>query len=258
MLKHINQIFQLPLQAALVVVGCLFSTVATSQASLNAGEVQRIIGQVVAEANARGAAGTIAVVDRPGNVLGVFQMNGAGASVTVTSQRGIPAGQGLEGVVVPASLAAIAKAITGNYLSSGGNSFSTRVASQIVQEHFNPGEFNQPAGPLFGVQFSQLQCSDLTADFGTTVGPKPSPLGLSADPGGFPLYKGGEVVGGIGVIADGLYSLDNSISDIDQSIDELLALAGTRGFAAPQRLRQVTLDGKLVRFSDADFNDILT
>ena len=59
--------------------------------------------------------------------------------------------------------AAIAKAVTGAYLSSEGNAFSTRVASQIVQEHFNPGEEFQPAGPLFGVQFSSLACSDLIA-----------------------------------------------------------------------------------------------
>ncbi|MGK0374589.1 MAG: hypothetical protein ACJA2E_001060, partial [Arenicella sp.] len=224
---------------------------ALAQAALSTAEVRRIIGLVVSEGNARGAPATVAIVDRSGNVLGVYQMPGAAAQVTISSQRGIPAGNGLEGAVVPATFAAIAKAITGNYLSSGGNSFSTRVASQIVQEHFNPGEFNQPAGPLFGVQFSQLQCSDLTAEAGTTQGPKPSPLGLSADPGGFPLYKGGEVVGGIGVIADGLYSIDNSISDLDESIDEILAMAGTRGFEAPGPLRQVTLDGKLVRYSDA-------
>ena len=226
-----------------------------AQAVLTANEVRRVVGQAVSEANARGARATIAVVDRPGNVLAVYQMGGAGGEVTISSQRGIPAGNGLEGVVVSASKAAIAKAITGNYLSSGGNSFSTRVASQIVQEHFNPGEFNQPAGPLFGVQFSQLQCSDLTAE-GATQGPKPSPLGLSADPGGFPLYKGGQVVGGVGVIADGLYSVDNSIADLDQSIDELVALAATRGFDAPQALRQVTLDGKLIRYSDASMQNL--
>lgn len=231
---------------------------ALAQQSLNSAEVRRIIGLVVSEANARGAPATIAVVDRPGNVLGVFQMAGAAGEVTISSQRGIPAGTGLEGAVVPATFAAIAKAVTGNYLSSSGNSFSTRVASQIVQEHFNPGEFNQPGGPLFGVQFSQLQCSDLTAEAGTTFGPKPSPLGLSADPGGFPLYKNGEVVGGIGVIADGLYSIDNSISDLDESIDEILAMSGTRGLEGPGPLRNITIDGKLVRYSDFTIARLLT
>ncbi|WP_211317057.1 GlcG/HbpS family heme-binding protein [Arenicella xantha] len=241
--------------AGLFVAG-LFGAV-NAQTILSADEVRRVVGQAVAEAKARNVAATIAVVDRPGNVLAVYQMNGAAENVTVTSNRGIAQGNGLEQQPVPASFAAIAKAITGNYLSSGGNSFSTRVASQIVQEHFNPGEFNQPAGPLFGVQFSQLQCSEVTSEVGSQ-GPKGSPLGLSADPGGFPLYRGGQVIGGVGVIADGLYSLDNSISDIDQSIDELVALAATRGFGAPEVLSQITLDGKLVRFSDAEHKDLRT
>ena len=240
--------------AALVLIAISVSN-ASAQLTLSPAEVRQVIGQAVNEAKARNVAATIAVVDRPGNVLAVYQMANAQTNVLISSQKGIPAGNGLENVSVPATFAAIAKAITGNYLSSGGNSFSTRVASQIVQEHFNPGEFNQPAGPLFGVQFSQLLCSDLTVK-GGTQGPKPSPLGLSADPGGFPLYKGGQVVGGIGVIADGLYSFDRSISDLDQSIDELLALAGTRGFDAPVVLRQVSLDGKLIRYSDASLNNL--
>ncbi len=240
---------------ALLMLG---SASVAAQATLTQADVARVLGHAISEANARGTPATIAVVDRPGNVLAVYQMPGTAVNVTVSSQRGIPAGNGLEGVVVPASFAAIAKAITGSYLSSGGNSFSTRVASQIVQEHFNPGEFNQPAGPLFGVQFSQLQCSDVTLGSGTTQGPKASPLGLSADPGGFPLYKGREVVGGVGVISDGLYSLDNSISDLDKEPDEIIALAATRNYPAPAALRQITVDGKLVRYSDANMGDLRT
>lgn len=245
----------------LILLSCCNSQVSFAQnsssaaATLSANEVRQIVGRAVSEAKARNSRATIAVVDRPGNVLAVYQMAGAQSAVTISSLSGVEAGNGLEGAAVPAAAAAIAKAITGNYLSSGGNAFSTRVASQIVQEHFNPGEFNQPAGPLFGVQFSQLACSDLTVNSGTQ-GPKPSPLGLSADPGGFPLYKAGQVVGGIGVIADNLYSLDRSISDVDSSIDELAALAGTRGFDAPEALRRISLDGKIIRYSDARLADL--
>src|SRR5581483_1307933 len=114
---------------------------------------------------------------------------------------------GLDGLaVVPATIAAISKAITGAYLSSEGNAFSTRTASQIVQEHFNPGELGQPGGPLFGVQFSSLPCSDFNTRFsggGADIGPKRAPLGLSADSGGFPLYKNGTVVGRADVITVG-------------------------------------------------------
>jgi len=125
--------------------------------NLTAAQVQTIILQAANEATARGTPATIAVVDRVGNVLGVTQMAGAPATVTVSSTpRAVPA-SGLEGKSgVPSTLAAIAKAMTGAYLSSNGNAFTTRTASQIVQEHFNPGTQNQPGGPLFGVQFSQL------------------------------------------------------------------------------------------------------
>ncbi len=224
-------------------------------------DIERIVARAVAEAQARGVAATIAVVDRVGNVLGVFRMNGAGLTVTVRSM-GTPVSGGLEGVnVIPDTLAAIAKAITGAYLSSEGNAFTTRTASQIVQDHFNPGEFLQPAGPLFGVQFSQLPCSDLVQQNGgaPSAGPHRSPLGLSADPGGLPLYKRGTPVGGIGVISDGLYSADADISDLDMDADELIALAGAFDLAPPvdRRANQITVEGKTLRFSDAAAGDLM-
>ncbi len=224
-------------------------------------DIEGIVARAVAEAQARGVAATIAVVDRVGNVLGVFRMNAAGLTVTVRSPGASVSG-GLEGVnVVPDTLAAIAKAITGAYLSSEGNAFTTRTASQIVQDHFNPGEFLQPAGPLFGVQFSQLSCSDLLQRHSglPSAGPHRSPLGLSADPGGLPLYRNGTPVGGIGVIGDGLYSADDNISDLDMDADELIALAGAFDFLAPvdRRANQITVEGKTLRFSDAAVGDLV-
>ena len=234
---------------------------ATAASFLTPADVERVMAQAVTEAQARGSLATIAVVDRVGNVLGVFRMNGALDQVLITSGTGTRGG--LEGVsVVPDTLAAIAKAMTGAYLSSEGNAFSTRTASQIVQAHFNPGERFAPGGPLFGVQFSQLPCSDLLARFtaGATAGPKRSPLGLAADPGGFPLYKAGTPVGGIGVMADGEYGLDLDVTDRDLNLDELIALAGSFGFAAPADRRgdQITVEGKTLRFSDATFADLLS
>ena len=228
--------------AAAVAPGCSGGCAAATPTALTVAEVNRVLSQAVQEAQARGALGTIAVVDRSGNVLAVFKMTGAAATFTITSGRGVSGG--LEGVnIVPSEYAAISKAITGAYLSSEGNAFSTRTASQIVQENFNPGEIGSPGGPLFGVQFSSLSCSDVVA-VGATAGPKPSPLGLAADPGGLPLYKNGIVVGGIGVIADGVYGLDLNIADIDQNLDELIAVAGARGFDAPanRRADRITAD----------------
>ena len=161
----------------------------------------------------------------------------------------------------PVFFAAIAKAITAAYLSSEGNAFSTRTANQIVQEFFNPGERGQPSGPLFGVQFSQLPCGDLVQQGQAVgIGPRRSPLGLSADPGGLPLYFRGTPVGGIGVIADGIYGVDANIFNVDQSVDELIALAGTIGFEAPENRRadRIAVGGLLLRFSDADAGDLLS
>lgn len=224
---------------------------------LSVSEVMIVLAQAIVEAEAQNAAATIAVVDRAGNVLAVFRMNGADQNIRADGGRGITTG--LDGLsYVPDSLAAISKAITGAYLSSEGNAFSTRTASQIVQQNFNPGEADQPGGPLFGVQFSNLPCSDLNTRSAVTFGPQRSPLGLSADPGGFPLYKDGTVVGGIGVIADGVYGLDLNAGDIDRDLDELIALAGSYGFAAPADRRgdRITADGKTFRFSDAAFDDL--
>ncbi|MDZ7687095.1 MAG: hypothetical protein U5O39_20825 [Gammaproteobacteria bacterium] len=140
---------------------------------LLASDITTVIARAVHQARALDAVATIAVVDRVGNVLAVYRMDGDNPDVRIatTGPDETAVDGGLEGIELPAgvggdALAAIAKAITGAYLStSDGNAFTTRTANQIVQEHFNPGEFNQPSGPLFGVQFSQLACSDFTLAF---------------------------------------------------------------------------------------------
>jgi len=231
--------------------------------ALSVVEVKQILSQAVAEAGARSAAATIAVVDRSGNPLAVFRMNGADAALTTDGGRGVTGG--LDNVsVVPSALGALSKAITGAYLSSEGNAFSSRTASQIIQLHFYPGEDGQPGGPLFGVQFSQLPCSDLNARLVTGTRPSPgphrAPLGLAGDAGGLPLYKGGVPVGGIGVLADGIYGIDRNLRDRDIDLDELIALAGSAGFEAPidRRADRITVDGKPLRFSDALPSDLVS
>ena len=238
--------------------------VAPAQEALTTAEVGQIIAQAVAEAQARGLPSFIAVTDRVGNVLGVFRMNGARDTAVVSRERigaDLPAGQifGLQGAEVPAQLPAIAKAVTGAYLSSSGNAFTSRTASQIVQEHFPPAPttVGLESGPLFGVQFSQLPCSDLSARFGDgMIGPKRSPLGLAADPGGIPLYKNGVVVGGIGVMGDGDYGFDANILDVENDAEEAIAIAGAQGFMAPDDIRanRIFVDGTSLRFTDVPTN----
>ncbi|MFM5915600.1 MAG: heme-binding protein [Chakrabartia godavariana] len=228
--------------------------------ALTSSDVQQILAQAIEEATARRLPATIAVVDRVGNVLAVFNMTGARPTAIT---RAAPNGDSsdVQNLTVPAPAAAITKALTAAYLSSSGNAFSTRTASQIVQEHFPPAPstVGLESGPLFGVQFSQLPCSDLNTrvDQGL-IGPKRSPLGMAADPGGLPLYKNGVVVGGIGIMADGDYGYDASTLDIDRDDEEYIALAGTLGYAAPDAIQagRISVDGTLLRFSDAEISGL--
>ncbi|MEH3101174.1 heme-binding protein [Sphingomonas adhaesiva] len=231
---------------------------APAQEALTTADVGRIVAQAAAEAKARSLPAVIAVSDRVGNLLAVFRMDGARPTATAPVPRGTP--HDVQGVSFPAELGAIAKALTGAYLSSGGNAFSTRTASHIVQEHFPPAPSTAglESGPLFGVQFSQLPCSDLSARYavaggaGAMIGPKRSPLGLAADPGGMPLYKNGVLVGGIGVMADGVYGFDADIRDVEDDAEEGIAVAGSTGFTAPETIAadRISVDGTTLRFAD--------
>lgn len=232
--------------------------------ALTVTDVERIIAQAVGEALARNQRAVIAVVDRPGNVLAVFRMTNSPPTALIPAA---PNGDSrdAQGETIPTTAGAISKAITGAYLSSNGNAFSTRTASMIVQPHFPPAPVaaGLESGPLYGVQFSSLPCSDLTARYregntgiGPMIGPKRAPLGLSADAGGLPIYKNGVLVGGIGVMSDGIYGFDPDVTDIETDAEEYVALAGTRGFEAPEAIRadRIPVDGTTLRYSDARYD----
>lgn len=233
----------------------------SSTVHLTAGEVQTIIAQAATQAQSVGLPVTIAVVDHEGVVLGLFRMGGTSpARPDITIQGG--GSGGLDGMVLAvfplpvqtgAAAAAISKAGTAAFFSTQGNAFSTRSASFIVQEHFPPHVNPSPGGPLFGVQFSQLRCSDVSRT-GHPANTSNLPLGLSADPGGLPLYKNGTAVGGIGIEGNGIYSLDEDPSDFDQSLEEVIAAAGTIGFLAPNGIRgdRILIDGIAIPFSNAE------
>ena len=204
-------------------------------------EVQTILQQAASAASALGKAVNIVVTDREGNVLGVLPMPGTPNSTIRSVGR---LGQGLEGTIVPPAEAATAKAATAAFFSTAGNAFTTRTAGFIIQEHFPPGISFRAGGPLYGVQFSSLPCSDIK---------KPSArLGLSADPGGLPIYKNGLPAGGIGVEGDGLYTVDRNPADDDQTFEELIAASGLRGFDAPALIRgdNILADGIRLPFSN--------
>ncbi len=220
----------------------LFSSAHISAQNLTVSDVQTIISQAVSTAVSLNQKVTVAVTDHEGNVLGVFAMTGTNPTTQIRSV-GL-SGQGLEGLFVPSSAAAISKAGTAALLSANGNAFSTRTASFIIQEHFPPGIDNRPGGPLYGVQFSSLACSDI-AIAGLA-------LGLSGDSGGIPLYRNGVAVGGIGIEGDGLYTVDRNATDNDQPYEEVIAAAGARGFETPALIRgdNILVEGVRLAFSN--------
>src|SRR3984893_513751 len=188
-------------------------------AQLTAADVQTIINHAVTRAVQVSPRSVIAVTDREGYVLGIW--NVAGGEPTATQIAN-----------------AVSKAGTAAFLSSNQNAFSSRTAGFIVQQHFPPGVRNTAPGPLVGVAFSNLQFSDVNRFKKTDLIPSSSSPGtfgspipmtsLDGSPGGLPLYKNGILVGGIGVTGDGT---DNSFPFISgPDTDEDVALSGQHGY----------------------------
>ena len=198
----------------------------------------------------------IAVTDREGYVLGVWDVNGAA-----------PPDASPEIVAI-----AVGKAGTAAFLSSNQHAFTTRTASFIIQPHFPPAVANRPNGPLVGVNFSSLAFSDTNkykapSAAGTFPASPPVPgnsapedlasatpanafrsvpfTSLAGNPGGVALFKNGNLVGGIGVVG---FS-DPNFLDFDiafkGSVNEQIALSGQAGFRPAQEFdgSNVSIDG---------------
>jgi uncharacterized protein GlcG (DUF336 family) len=221
----------------LVSLGLTFFLLSTAlaQPALTVAEVQTIIAQASSRASNVNSNSVIAVTDREGYVLGVWTVNGT-----------TPATPEFDGLVADA----IAKAGTAAFLSSDQHAFSSRTAGFIVQQHFPPGVRNKPPGPLVGVNFSNLPFSDVnrlkdpagydpSMTNGINGGPVPTPItgGLDGIPGGLPLYKANQLVGGVGVSGDGHLPTDITPQLIAHSdVDEDIALAGQIGFKPASKI----------------------
>jgi uncharacterized protein GlcG (DUF336 family) len=229
------------------------SLTATTAGTLTTDEVKTIIAQAVSAAVSINKTVTVTVTDREGNVLGLFVMNGAPAMMQIRGGGPLQTPDpmtglvpvGLEGTRLPSRFGAISKAGTAALFSTSGNAFNSRTASFIIQQHFPPGVNFQPGGPLYGVQYSSLPCSDIKIPG--------LPLGLSGDPGSMPIYKNGIAQGGVGIEGDGVYGIDPNPADFDLPFEELIALSAVRGFAAPALIRadNILVDGIRLPFTNA-------
>ncbi len=189
-------------------------------------EVEQIVAQAAAKASDISPNSIIAVTDRDGFILAIWD---CGNKVPTPLPQFAPPfvfpppkGDQLSlSVIKTYSLVAgaITRASTAAFLSSDQNAFTTRTAGFIIQQHFPPGVRNTPSGPLVGVGFSSLFFSDVNraklippgfngaVEIPPTISPGVrAPLfpltSLNDSPGGVPLYKGGKLVGGLGVVGD--------------------------------------------------------
>ena len=246
----------IPCQAALALVSAL-TALRADVVQLTKDDVETIIANAATEASRIDRRAIIAVTDRDGFVLAAWDM---GARIPSP----LPAFDFSRTAIRRYGLlaAAITRAGTAAFLSSNQEAFTSRTAGFIIQQHFPPGVRNTGNGPLVGVGLSSLFFSDVNFmkyipngfDPTALVDPTTSPgvrapsvlLGsLNDSPGGVPLYKFGQLVGGIGVTGDGSPTnlcpaaaifLKDTQTDATtgfkegKDTDELVALAGQTGF----------------------------
>ena len=212
-----------------------------ARAQLTMTDVQTIVNQASSRATALGAtSAVIAVTTREGEVLVVWEVNGVPATQPILAE-------------------AVSKAGTASFLSSNQNAFTTRTAAYITGQNFPPGILNRPPGALVGIGLSSMSQSD-TNHFRMPpfpAGPTQFSIGnpvldssLTVSPGGLPLYKADQLVGGIGI--SGVQTeLGAYASGYFESED--IALAGQGGYAPSSGILAtgVFLDGLRIPYVES-------
>jgi uncharacterized protein GlcG (DUF336 family) len=177
----------------------------TPSGSLTAADVQALVQSAATAANQPMA---IAVVDRLGRVLAVYDKIGAPPTAT-----------GNFGAAANTNELAVALARTAAFFSNDQAPLSSRTVRSISGVHFPPGISFTSNAPLYGIENTNRGCM-LSANFlaGQAIPParlisgaQPG-LGVitgkadvndsdstAVNPGGVPIFKAGHVVGGIGV-----------------------------------------------------------
>ncbi|MBI4611629.1 MAG: heme-binding protein [Candidatus Rokubacteria bacterium] len=194
----------------------------TGSSELTAAEVEQIVNQAVAIANRARAAirlplgsttrMVIAVTDLQGRILGLFRMPDAtifSIDVSVAKARNVIYFSGQSRTAEDLPGVPIGTAVTNRTISFG------------AQPLYPPGIDGTAPGPFF-----QLYLNDVTAP--CRQGSQAANLnqsGIVFFPGSMPLYRAGQLVGGLGVSGDG----------VEQ--DDVVSAAGATGFAPPLRIR---------------------
>src|SRR5204863_9175220 len=123
---------------------------------------------------------------------------------------------------------AVQKGRTAVGFSNNSLALSTRTVGFLAQTKYPPGLDVQEPGPYFGLQeqfsgFNRAALPNFVLDASGLD--KRFPNGITIFPGGFPLYRNGQLIGAIGISGDG----------VDQ--DDIVGASGTHDFLAPFSIR---------------------
>ena len=174
--------------------------------SLTQADVQMLV-QAAAMA-AQSDSMVIAVVDRLGRILAVYKEPSAPATTP-----------GNFGVAIPSDELAVSLARTGAFFSNDQAPLSSRTVRFISGIHFPPGVTNTGSAALYGIENTNHGCTlaeglSATVPPATTIGGASPGFGVTTgkadvndsqptavNPGGVPIFKNGQEVGGIGVVS---------------------------------------------------------
>ena len=193
--------------------------------TLTAADVTMIVQAAAAAAQSQDM--VIAVVDRLGRVLAVY--------TEVSAPAMLP---GNFGAAIPSDELAVNLARTGAFFSNDQAPLSSRTVRFISGIHFPPGVMNSASAALYGIENTNRGCT-LAPGLAATVPPSTTIAGASpgfgiitgkadlddtqpeaVNPGGVPIFKNGQEVGGIGVAA------------ADSALAEYVAYAGAAMLAS--------------------------
>lgn len=133
---------------------------------------------------------------------------------------------------------AVQKARTALFFSQRQLAMSCTAVGFLAARYYPPGLDGRPSGPLFGFQEAVTLRRSLTGQF---PGDPNLPNGITIFPGGFPLYRNGELIGAIGVSGDGVTQ------------DDLISSSGTQEFGAPKNIRSDTFEYRGARLPYVKF-----